>query len=196
MEVRGIEDERKIGIDLDETEAGHLLTYLLHAKFSDDVRLEIPGSPTMQGLLRGMFAAGDQLGFEYFDRASPRRIIDEAGGEQAPLSFLKIESGLKRLLGKEDISDELEECLYPWVWRKPENKQRFIPPGTFVTIKADEPLGMSDRKESAIVLQCWSVKETGTFECYVAMRDEMTSILDVPESLPEIRKYPTSQLAV
>lgn len=109
------EKKGSIEIQLDETEARHLLSILLHAKFCDDVRLEIIGSPTMQTLLRGLIEARETLGFDRKD-APDWRTIDETSGVPAPQSFSEIERGLRHLLQKEDVTGELEENLYPFKW--------------------------------------------------------------------------------
>lgn len=97
-----------VRIELEESEAQHLLQFLLHAKFSDDVRIEIAGSPTMQMLLRALMGAQSEQ--------ADWTIIHERGGLAAPRSFSIIEEHLKRSLAKEDVSEELEEWLFPFTW--------------------------------------------------------------------------------
>jgi hypothetical protein len=111
-----------IDIRLDETEAQHLLSILLHAKFSDDVRIDVVMSPTMRGLLRGLVEARMALGFDRNESPGWTR-IEEVGGLRAPPSFPEIESELRRLLKKEDVSKELAEAIYPFIWDRTASDQ-------------------------------------------------------------------------
>jgi hypothetical protein len=115
------EGQPRIFVEIDETEASHLLSILLHAKFSDDVRLTIVGSPTMQGLLRGLLEARKSLGFDRHERSGWATIREEEG-TSAPPSFSLIEQELQDLLGKEDVTDELSESLFPYTWIRRNSK--------------------------------------------------------------------------
>ena len=123
MQVAANQDERSIDIRLGEAETQHLLSILLHAKFNDDVRLEVVGSPTTQALLRGLIQARQELGFDRDDSPS-WRTIQETGGLRAPPSFRAIELELKRLLNKDDVAAELREYLYPFEWIKTSSKDQ------------------------------------------------------------------------
>ena len=105
-----------IQITLDQEELGHLLNILLHAKFSDDVRLEIVGAPTMRSLLKGVIEARRELQLDKDDPPNTFIVDEREGGLNAPPSFHEIERGLKRLLGKEDVTSELTEDLFPFTW--------------------------------------------------------------------------------
>ena len=105
-----------IQITLDQEELGHLLSILLHAKFSDDVRLEIVGAPTMRSLLKGVIEARRELQLDKDDPPNTFIVDEREGGLNAPPSFHEIERGLKRLLGKEDVTSELTEDLFPFTW--------------------------------------------------------------------------------
>ena len=107
-----------IQITLDQEELGHLLSILLHAKFSNDVRLEIVGAPTMRSLLKGVIEARRELQLDKDDPPNTFIVDEREGGLNAPPSFHEIERGLKRLLGKEDVASELAEDLYPFTWIK------------------------------------------------------------------------------
>ncbi len=99
------------------TEVGHLISFLMHAKFSDDVRLNIVGSPTMRGILSGLLEEGRAL-HEYsgwFSRAVSWEIGNEEGVNPPP-SFFKIEDDLKGALGRDNVDEELKELLYPYTW--------------------------------------------------------------------------------
>ncbi|WP_428028268.1 hypothetical protein [Altererythrobacter sp.] len=109
-------DKDRIRIELDETEAQHLLSFLLHAKFSDDVRLDVVGSPTMQTLLRGLMSARKELGFDRRDSPGWTMIHEEAKGISAPPSFEMIREELVEKMGETEGAKLLEEYLYPFTW--------------------------------------------------------------------------------
>lgn len=108
-------DEPKVRIELGAVEVYHLLVFLLHAKFSDDVRLDIVGSPTMQGLLADLVEAQKTIGSDMLMPLGPL-VFREGEGLCAPPSFAKIEAELQRLLGKADVGPELESHLFPCTW--------------------------------------------------------------------------------
>lgn len=106
--------DRRISIELDPTEAGHLISFLMHAKFSDDVNINVVGSPTMNALLRGLISTDDELGRGYVVPT----VVKEGGGLRPPPCFAVIEHYLKNWLKRDEVEDELREWLYPFEWIK------------------------------------------------------------------------------
>lgn len=127
MKVTGIDSvEKKIAVEMDMTEAGHLMTFLLHAKFSDDIRLEIVGSPTMQALLSGLIRSALDLGeTKGWPNGPEGWDIREEDGLRAPPVFSEIEKRLKALRGDDYVEQDLKEWLYPFVWQKTAQKGSF-----------------------------------------------------------------------
>lgn len=117
MDIEASQENSKIVLSLGETESWHLMSILLHAKFSDDPKLEIAGSPTMRSLLEGLMSARNELGFNRSE-APDWNVISEKGGLSAPPAFRILESDLKSHLGKEDVTKELEDYLFPFKWIK------------------------------------------------------------------------------
>lgn len=116
MKVEAVDGEDpRVRIELGGIEAYHLLVFLLHAKFSEDVRMDVVGSPTMQSLLSGLLGARQTLGF---DSLTPPGwdVVEEISGLTAPPSFSVIENELQKTLGKSDVNRELEEALFPYTW--------------------------------------------------------------------------------
>ena len=115
MDIEASQENSKIKFSLSEAESWHLMSILLHAKFSDDPKLEIAGSPTMRSLIEGLMSARNELGFNR-DETPDWNIIHEKGGLSAPPAFRILESDLKSHLGKEDVTKELEDYLFPFKW--------------------------------------------------------------------------------
>lgn len=117
MNVEASQENSEIKFSLNEAESWQFLAILLHAKFSDDPKLEVAGSPTMRSLLEGLLLARNELGFDR--RESPDwRIVHDENGLSAPPAFRILESGLKSLLGKEDVTEELGDYLFPFQWMR------------------------------------------------------------------------------
>lgn len=103
--------EPKLTIEMGAHEAAHLLSILMHAKFGDDVSMNVVLSPTTNALLRGIIEAGSTLGLDLV-QSPDWMTIKEEGGLTAPASFRIIESELQR------FPHSLVEALYPYKWIK------------------------------------------------------------------------------
>lgn len=186
MRIESNEGDGKILVALDDLESTHLLTYLFHAKFCDDVRLDLVGSPSLRTLISGLSAVRRQLGFD--PDTTEYTTIREGGGEQAPSSFRVIETRLKALLRRDDISAELAEDLYPYVWERSSTEDRVIMQGARVLVPNSEHESKGADREVGIVLACWQDPDTREFLCYVA-RTSSASLYDVPSEPPVIVKH-------
>ena len=184
IQATGEEGESTL-IALDNDEASHLLAFLFHAKFSDDVRLEIVGSPTMQALIKGLLEAreeaGDQLPMQSW-------AMSEEGGNQAPLSFLKIESRLRNFVRAEEFDDALADHLFPYVWENSPTKDRYITPGTRVRLPGSEASDASGERYG-IVVDCRANETNQRFDCRVVEQDSQTPNLSV-------ERFPALELVV
>ncbi|MCC6924312.1 hypothetical protein [Novosphingobium sp.] len=194
MEIKGNEDTARIEVSLDQVESSHLLSFLFHAKFGDDVRLEIVESPSMRTLLEGLLTARRKLGFDDQNSEQARTIVED-GGLQAPASFHTIENDLKRLLRKEDVSAELAEELFPFVLQASLKKDRFIRPGTRVEISQDGRPAPRSEAQFGIVLRCWQSHIGSPFRCLVAILEdyEAGSVGD-PGNVPSLQEFPAALL--
>lgn len=194
MEVKGIEDTARIEVSLNQVESSHLLSFLLHAKFGDDVRLEIVGSPSMRALLEGLLAARRKLRFDDQNDGQAWTIVED-GGLQTPNSFHSIENGLKRLWRKDDVAAELAEGLFPFVLDASLKKDRFIGPGTRVEISHDGKPAPRSEAQFGIVLRCWQSHIDSPFRCLVAiLEDNEEGHVEAPDSVPNLQEFPAAML--
>jgi hypothetical protein len=186
MKIEPDKAGEKIVVTLDDLESGHLLSYLYHAKFCDDVRLEVVGSPNLRTLIAGLSAMRRQLGFDL--NSSEQTVIREGDGQQAPSSFRIIETRLKALLRKDDVAAELAEDLYPYIWERGPTEDRTIMPGSRVLIPRSDLDQAQEEREVGVVIACWQDPETQACQCYVA-RSPVSSPFEAPQGPPEIVRH-------
>jgi hypothetical protein len=116
MAVRtSFNDAGRVSIEVERDELHHVLSYLAHAKFSDEIKDYVLLSPLINELFRSIIEFSDKHGLEQSGSQTWRRMISD---EEAvsPHSFVaQVKTVLRREYPEDGLHNVLSDALYPYM---------------------------------------------------------------------------------
>ncbi|MCR2834557.1 hypothetical protein [Parerythrobacter lacustris] len=185
MEIES--DKHSLTLKLDLTEFSHLVSFLMHAKFSADVDESVAGSPTMRALLENLLAATEGMeGASWLKASSSLYLVDEnERGTQAPASFEILEHIARS-------ETELENYLFPYRWlKRPAPRSRAIEVGRIV-----ETIGpRHSQAQRGVWIDQWVNLDNGKVTVLVAWTQEH-GVDEAPTTHAVIEQHDSSELKI